>query len=154
MRKQYDHITRGACVETSYYLPFLSEFYQVYHNYLINVKSIIYRICCVWLSSPVGCINVLISFITRRSIKMLSWKKANNIKYITDNRKIVIRLVASVWKKKSLNLHKKLNSLANALLRRYNGRQRSLCCATLLFGSHTREYQLELIFSWKTVDVW
>ena len=42
MRQQYDHITRGACVEASYYLPLPSKFYQVYHNYLINVKFIYY----------------------------------------------------------------------------------------------------------------
>ena len=59
MRQQYDHITEVACVETSYYLPFPSKsevacvetsyylpfpskFYEVYHNYLTNVKFIYY----------------------------------------------------------------------------------------------------------------
>ena len=66
---------------------------------MLNLKTS--RICWVWLSSSVGWINVLISFITRTSIKMLNWKKVRNIKCVTDNRKIVIRLVASVRKKKS-----------------------------------------------------
>ena len=104
-------------------------------------------ICCVWLSSPVGCINVLISFTTRRSIKMLSWKEARNIKSITDNRKIVIRIVASVWKKESLNLHKNwilCVQLANALMRLCNGRQRTLYWATLLLGSYAGQEVLKL----------
>ena len=105
---------------------------------MLNLKTS--RICCVFLSSPVGCINVLISFITRTSIKMLSWKKARIIKYITDNRKIVIRLVASIWKKKSLNLHKKWNPLCSASQRAPTSLN---CHATTWFIRRQEEWKLE-----------
>ena len=113
---------------------------------MLNLKTS--RICCIWLSSPAGCVNVLISFITRTSIKMLSWKKIRNTKCIAENRKIVIRPVTSVWKKKILNLYRKLNpgvQLTNALRRLYNEQQRTVCCATLLLGSYAgqEEWNLE-----------
>ena len=113
---------------------------------MLNLKTS--RICCKWLSSPVGCVNVLISFIIWTSIKMLSWKKISIMKCIAENRKIVIRPVTSVWKKKILNLYRKLNpcvQLTNALQRLYNEQQRTVCCATLLLGSYTgqEEWKLE-----------
>ena len=70
------------------------------------------------------------------------------MKCIAENRKIVIRPVTSVWKKKILNLYRKLNpgvQLTNALRRLYNEQQRTVCCATLLLGSYTgqEEWNLE-----------
>ena len=129
---------------------------------MLNLKTS--RICCKWLSSPVGCVNVLISFIIWTSIKMLSWNKISIMKCIAENRKIVILPVASVWKKKILNLFRKLNpcvQLTNALQHLYNEQQRTVCYYLVHTQAKrdgswkdTREYQLELIFFGKTVNVY
>ena len=47
----------------------------IYLNILLNGNFESYRVCLIWVSSPIGCTRVVISFMTRTSIKMLSWNK-------------------------------------------------------------------------------